>query len=319
VELTLTAPRNDRSRAYPPDSGQSIGPRGRRRSGRDEQRTVVKRNSYAPFGETFAPTVIDGTGYTGHVMDQATGLTYMQQRYYDPQIGRFLSTDPIPSDPTSGANFNSYWYANNNPYRFTDPDGRQAQGRGSNMGPQNFGIGHDFSGSADYYSAGSPRSRSNPAAESEAVSSGKVSETLANMEIAGKSADLTGAVMLGMEKGATAVARDAPSLPSSAALVDVAGAAKTAGRTIGVASVAASAYEAKYGATSADRGHGWVGVAVGVVSFWAPGVGIGYALVDAGVQSMTYVNPATGERSEGWTAVAASMPQFEPQPYPGSH
>jgi RHS repeat-associated protein len=79
---------------------------------------VAKRNSYAPFGETYAPTVIDGTGYTGHVMDQATGLTYMQQRYYDPQVGRFLSIDPANST------FNSYAYANNSSYRFTDPDGR---------------------------------------------------------------------------------------------------------------------------------------------------------------------------------------------------
>jgi RHS repeat-associated protein len=46
------------------------------------------------------------------------------QRYYDPQIGRMLSVDPEPTDPNSGANFNSYWYANNNPYKFTDPDGR---------------------------------------------------------------------------------------------------------------------------------------------------------------------------------------------------
>ena len=124
MELKLTAPRNDRSRAHSLQSRHSIGPRGRRRSGRDEQRTVVKRNSYAPFGETFAPTVIDGTGYTGHVMDQATGLTYMQQRYYDPQLGRFLSVDPMPSDTTTVWNFNRYSYAANSPYNFLDPDGR---------------------------------------------------------------------------------------------------------------------------------------------------------------------------------------------------
>lgn len=128
MELKLTDSRNDRSRAHSLHSGRSIGPRRRRWSGRDEQRTVVKRNSYAPFGETFAPTVIDGTGYTGHVTDQATGLTYMQARYYDPQIGRFLSTDPVPTNANTGSNFNSYWYANNNPYRFTDPDGRESVG-----------------------------------------------------------------------------------------------------------------------------------------------------------------------------------------------
>lgn len=85
---------------------------------------VTKRVSYAPFGETFGTTSTNTTGYTGHVMDQRTGLTYMQQRYYDPQIGRFLSVDPMPSDVTTGWNFNRLNYAANNPYRFTDPDGR---------------------------------------------------------------------------------------------------------------------------------------------------------------------------------------------------
>ncbi|MGH8032001.1 MAG: RHS repeat-associated core domain-containing protein [Luteimonas sp.] len=42
------------------------------------------------------------------------------QRYYDPQIGRFDSRDPAESE------FNRYNYASNNPYRFTDPDGRVA-------------------------------------------------------------------------------------------------------------------------------------------------------------------------------------------------
>jgi uncharacterized protein RhaS with RHS repeats len=51
-------------------------------------------------------------------------MNYMQQRYYDPGIGRFLSVDPVTANGNTGANFNRYWYANNNPYRFTDPDGR---------------------------------------------------------------------------------------------------------------------------------------------------------------------------------------------------
>ena len=47
----------------------------------------------------------------------------MQQRYYDPRVGRFWSVDPVTVD-SAGGNFNRYWYANNNPYRFKDPDGR---------------------------------------------------------------------------------------------------------------------------------------------------------------------------------------------------
>lgn len=38
-------------------------------------------------------------------------------------------TDPVAPDPNTGANFNRYAYANNNPYRFTDPDGREAADR----------------------------------------------------------------------------------------------------------------------------------------------------------------------------------------------
>lgn len=59
----------------------------------------------------------------------ATGLVYMQQRYYDPALGVFLSTDPIA--PLKGP-FNRYWYANANPYRFTDPDGRYICTAGDN-------------------------------------------------------------------------------------------------------------------------------------------------------------------------------------------
>lgn len=90
--------------------------------------TVPRRLTHAPYGGTYGPAV-DGTGYTGHVMDAVTGLIYMQQRYYDPLVARFVSTDPIPADPNSGAIFNNYWYANNNPYRFIDPDGRSSESR----------------------------------------------------------------------------------------------------------------------------------------------------------------------------------------------
>jgi len=37
-------------------------------------------------------------------------------------VGRFLSEDPVA--PREGDNFNRYWYGNNNPNKFTDPDGR---------------------------------------------------------------------------------------------------------------------------------------------------------------------------------------------------
>ncbi len=86
--------------------------------------TVIERTNYEPYGAAINKPAYDGIGYTGHVQDGATGLTYMQQRYYDPSIGRFLSADAVSADANSGENFNRYKYASNNPYRFMDPDGR---------------------------------------------------------------------------------------------------------------------------------------------------------------------------------------------------
>lgn len=37
---------------------------------------------------------------------------------------RFVSVDPVKAKPNTGQNFNRYYYVDNNPYKFTDPDGR---------------------------------------------------------------------------------------------------------------------------------------------------------------------------------------------------
>ncbi len=83
-----------------------------------------RRTLYEPYG-TPTTTPRDGEPtYTGHQYDTSTGLIYAQHRYYDPALGRFLGPDPMAVDTISAFNWNRYAYANNNPYRFTDPDGR---------------------------------------------------------------------------------------------------------------------------------------------------------------------------------------------------
>ena len=48
----------------------------------------------------------------------------MQARYYDPVIGRFYSNDPIGwASENPVMSFNRYLYVNNNPYKYTDPNG----------------------------------------------------------------------------------------------------------------------------------------------------------------------------------------------------
>lgn len=54
--------------------------------------------------------------------DDATGLVAMGARMYDPEIGRFLSADPI-IDHFDSEQVHGYAYANNNPLAFSDPSG----------------------------------------------------------------------------------------------------------------------------------------------------------------------------------------------------
>jgi len=90
----------------------------------DSSRGVREIEEYEPFGSSSNRANDDRAGFTGHPADSLTSLVYMQQRYYDPAIGRFISSDPVTVNLNSGANFPRYAYANNNPYRFIDPDGR---------------------------------------------------------------------------------------------------------------------------------------------------------------------------------------------------
>lgn len=50
--------------------------------------------------------------------DLETGLIYFKERYYDPELLRWLSPDPIPSTP------NPYSYCLNNPFRYVDINGQ---------------------------------------------------------------------------------------------------------------------------------------------------------------------------------------------------
>lgn len=94
----------------------------------DAGQQVIQRSEYEPYGKLLNRGANNRLGFTGHVEDATTGLSYMQQRYYDPEIPRFLSVDPVTAyDNGDMRHFNRYAYAFNNPYSFKDPDGRCSQ------------------------------------------------------------------------------------------------------------------------------------------------------------------------------------------------
>ena len=92
----------------------------------DPAGNILWREAYTPFGESLNPPAsnADQDGFTGHIRDTATGLTYMQTRYYDPVIGRFLSNDPVGFAQGGVDYFNRYSYTANDPVNNFDPDGR---------------------------------------------------------------------------------------------------------------------------------------------------------------------------------------------------
>ncbi len=91
----------------------------------DAAANIISRSHYEPFGKRSAGDKA-GISYTGHLQDEDLNLIYMQQRYYDPVIGRFYSNDPVGFSADNPMMFNRYAYANNNPYKFVDPDGKFA-------------------------------------------------------------------------------------------------------------------------------------------------------------------------------------------------
>ncbi len=80
---------------------------------------------YYPFGGTRQDTgaVSVKHKFTGQGLDDETGLYYYGARYYDPQLGRFISPDSIVQAPFDPQTLNRYSYCRNNPVYFVDPNG----------------------------------------------------------------------------------------------------------------------------------------------------------------------------------------------------
>lgn len=98
----------------------------------DAQGNLLWNAAYRPYGDRdqFPADYQESLGnerwYTGHPHDDVLGLTYMQARYYDPVVGRFISVDPLAFRQADPQTFNRYAYAKNSPYRYFDPNGLDA-------------------------------------------------------------------------------------------------------------------------------------------------------------------------------------------------
>jgi len=84
----------------------------------DSKGALAERETYDAYGNTVG-SAKTRYGYTGRERDSLTGLQYNRARFYDPQLGRFISEDPIGL----AGGMNQFAYVSNNPQNAIDPSG----------------------------------------------------------------------------------------------------------------------------------------------------------------------------------------------------
>lgn len=89
---------------------------------------LVAEYSYDPFGNSIYTqnSEIGRTNplrYRGYYYDSETGFYYLQSRYYDPVLGRFINADGFASTGQGFLGYNMFAYCNNNPVDAADPAG----------------------------------------------------------------------------------------------------------------------------------------------------------------------------------------------------
>ncbi len=96
-----------------------------------DQNAVIKSEfQYDAFGnQTQISTTagLNNYGYTGEEYEAESGLLYLRARYYDPDLGRFISNDPYLGRLEEPVTQNRYIYVRNNPLIYTDPSGNYAE------------------------------------------------------------------------------------------------------------------------------------------------------------------------------------------------
>lgn len=93
----------------------------------DAGENITDVYAYDPFGRlaNSSGSTANPFRYVGRygVMEEGNGLQYIRARYYIPELGRFITKDPLTGKDGDSQSLNRYQYANGNPIIFVDPSG----------------------------------------------------------------------------------------------------------------------------------------------------------------------------------------------------
>ena len=95
---------------------------------RNSSGSVVASYTYNAWGEIISSSgnmaQINPLRYRGYYYDSETGFYYLNSRYYDPAICRFINADSLMGTSPDMLSYNLFAYCNNNPVNFSDPTGK---------------------------------------------------------------------------------------------------------------------------------------------------------------------------------------------------
>ena len=86
---------------------------------------ITNQYDYDVFGNVIlsSEAYSNSSKYSGYFYDEETGYYYLQSRYYDPKIARFITEDTYKGKYSDPLSLNLYTYVQNNPIRHWDPNG----------------------------------------------------------------------------------------------------------------------------------------------------------------------------------------------------
>ena len=119
----------------------------------------VARYTYDPWGKVLSVSDANGNAitssthvgninpirYRGYYYDSETGLYYLNSRYYDPTVGRFVNADAFIAANDDMDTFNMYVYCGNNPINRVDHSGHcYGYANDPNLNSRNSGVPYGY-------------------------------------------------------------------------------------------------------------------------------------------------------------------------------